>query len=1419
MSKSNRSNDGQAPRKRRGRKLLIALGLLLVLLVAGVLALPTIGAAVAPGIIASRGSDAIAGRIEVGSVGLSWTGTQRVRGVRLYDPEGVLVAELDVSAGAGLLALAGGSRDLGTIELSGVIKADRNDAGEPRFMNAIASPTGAPTGAGGTGAGAGAGSPSVPSSLNATLDITSLRVEEGADALMTLTGEASVASGRPVTLALRPAFPGAGTGQIDATITDLIDADGVIDVNAMSVQAKASLGDVPTSLVQAFNPSDTDLPALLGERFSADLLANGSLETMDASVAMTSAGVNGAFAINIRDRVATRTGESSVRVSGERAARAIPALRQALVEGDSIRFSEWPDATLTVSQLRVPIDAVQAGTYEGVLAEMRLQSTPATARVPLSGGAVGSGLLNVSQMVLHVASEDVSQGINIAGAASATLDGKDAGQITIQNVHTGPLFDETGALRDPMSIGVRGEISVVGLAAETVQPFLDASGLSVADEIGPVINASLKASSEEGSEALHLTLVMDGAKVEGAARVILEGSSLRGDPSAPAGRAVTLLLTDPSATLTRVLAESGVRVEQASRVMLVIESLALDLDAFSGQTPDLRSFRASGSLTAPALVASIDREGATQRVTMSGLDVKLQAPESIADLSAEAAVQLGVDGGAPAGLNASLNATDLLSPDGALDIWGATVNALVRAPSIPAGAIDALLPPDGPSVRETLGQTVSLSAGLEKAPGRDSPATLDLSAESQRATLRADLIADRQRVRTGTRGIELNTNDLGALIGAFAELPEHLSLTEDAQLNATLSDLQVPMVDGRPSLERAAFETNARIVRFGVRSTEGTKPRANARPIELSATRAAGEDLRFRLTSDGVVLKGLPLGADPQTGAMREAPTSEIRGLIEGSAPWDGLVSGSGADVRFTLDGALSDEGGAPLAAMSGGGLVRAPTLDRVDVNLKATVDNSAAVQDALALGDLLTGLFGPSAALDVSLASDAFDPGDPLAGSRLGLKIDSPRMKTSAPVRLVGDDASLRLENASALTWRVAPEWATARLAGGAEPTLRVTRPVDLRIDLQRFVMPRGEGGRLDVQLGATSSDIALTTAQGETIEYTGLDATARSTQTPGELAINATMKNKAGGDDALSAELTIAGVGVEGQTPAASGLVVITALPSTVADSVAGANGKLAMLLGTTADVRARLVDFPRDGGTAKGSVKGVNSTMTFDGKVEQGTFVATSPAVLNVRRVDREFGFELAKIVPVFGGLTKQEGTHAPGRVIVSPLRIPVDGRDFVEHSSATIKIDPGEANLQLDGGLGRFLNLGGTGQTIGRRLQAFDVRYDKGVASYDNVVVPIGEFEMTARGNVNLVRKTQDVRVALPIGALAAEIAPGAGGIGAILDATGGVSLANTGTIGESGWELKLGGGGGAKPDPGKLLEGILGGGRRGEDGGG
>ncbi len=72
--------------------------------------------------------------------------------------------------------------------------------------------------------------------------------------------------------------------------------------------------------------------------------------------------------------------------------------------------------------------------------------------------------------------------------------------------------------------------------------------------------------------------------------------------------------------------------------------------------------------------------------------------------------------------------------------------------------------------------------------------------------------------------------------------------------------------------------------------------------------------------------------------------------------------------------------------------------------------------------------------------------------------------------------------------------------------------------------------------------------------------------------------------------------------------------------------------------------------------------------------------------------------------------------------------------------------------------------------------------------------------------------------LPIGALAAEFAGGTGVLGQVLDATGGVSLASVGAIGKSGWELKLGGGGGSgnTPDPGKLLEGILGG--RKKDGG-
>ncbi len=1401
------------PKRKRGRRLLIALALLAIVLIVGVVLAPTIAGAVAPGIVAGKASESIAGRVEVDSVSVSWMGTQKAKGIRVYDAEGVLVAEFDVSAGAGLLALATGSRDLGEIELSGVVRTDRDDAGSVRLMNAIA-PSGASATSGGAGRAASPGAPggpkgsppSLPASLAAKLNITQLRVEEGVEVLATLTGGASIAPGEPIKINLKPAFGGGGAGVIDATVTSLIDSAGAINIDNASVDLTIKLEAVPTALVQALNPSDTDLGELLGESFAFTASALGTIETMDATLSIKSAGVNGALGVNIRDGIATRTGETQVLISGERAARAIPALRSALSESASIEFETWPDATLIVSQLSVPIDAVRSGTFEEVLVELRLKTTPARARVPLSGADGRTGVLALSETVLYAAATDLSEGVSLAGVASATLDGRDAGQITIQNLRTGPLFDADGALLDPMSIGITGEMNITGLAAETIQPFADALGVDVAQEIGPVINTSLKAARESGSNALSLILSVDGEKVEASSHVLIEGSTIR---AAPGAKALSVTLTDPSSTLNRVLADSNVMIDRASPVSIVIDTFEANLEDILGDTLDLRSVRAQGALRVPAVVGRLTREGETTELTISGVQIKFDAPESLASVSASGLMQVGVGGQAPAAITLALEADDLLGSDGSIDVWGATAQASLKAPGVPAAAIDVFMPENTIVAREDLGPTVSIDASVHKASGRESAAIVDLQLSSERVTLSAALSVDETRLQTRENGVELRSLGLAGLIERFAPMPEGMRVSPKATGVVRVRSLDVPMSGWSPAFDDAVFEGGVRITRLGVRSSLGTNPRANSRPIELALSRAAGEAVKLLVTTEGVIIKGMSLGADPATGAARVAPPSELDYRIEASAPWEAMVAGE-ADVTLSMTGTLSDEGGQKLATLAGGGTVSAPSLQRVNINITAELSSSARTQDALALGDLLTGLFGQSASVRASLASESFDPKDALAGARIGLEVNSPRMKTTSPVRLVGDEDSLRLEQASGLSWRVDEQWATRRLAGGREPTLRVSRPVDLELDLQRLVVPRRESGRLDVQIGATSSDIAITLRDGVEVEYQGLVATARSTETPGVLAINATMKNKGGASNALLADLTVAGLGSAAQTPALSGKVIVTALPSTVADALVGGNGKLAMLLGESADMRIFLTDFPRNGGTAKGSVKGINASATFDGRVENGMFIASKPAVLNVQRIDSEFGFELAKIIPVFGGIEKDPNTHAPGTVIIRPLRVPVDGRDVLEFASATIRIDPGEANLQLDGGLGGFLNLGGQGQTIGRRLEPFNVRFERGVASYSNVVVPIGEFELVARGNVNLIQQTQDVRVALPIGALAAEVAPGGGGIGAILDATGGVSLANKGKIGQSSWKLKLGGGGGKSPDPASILEGILGG---------
>ncbi|MEM9083230.1 MAG: hypothetical protein AAGB34_06495, partial [Planctomycetota bacterium] len=160
------------PKKRRswGKRLAAVVVVLALLALGGFAILLKIASAVAPVMIEDAAARAIAGRVEVKRVSLSWGGPQIVE-AQLYDPLNAPVMTAAVELDRGLIGLASSPSDLGVIRLAGEATIVEQSDGTTNLINAISS---VPNSGAVSGAGT-AGPPSSQTLINATVVLDSIR--------------------------------------------------------------------------------------------------------------------------------------------------------------------------------------------------------------------------------------------------------------------------------------------------------------------------------------------------------------------------------------------------------------------------------------------------------------------------------------------------------------------------------------------------------------------------------------------------------------------------------------------------------------------------------------------------------------------------------------------------------------------------------------------------------------------------------------------------------------------------------------------------------------------------------------------------------------------------------------------------------------------------------------------------------------------------------------------------------------------------------------------------------------------------------------------------------------------------------------------------------------------------------------------
>lgn len=639
------ATDQHASTPRRKRRWFLRILLTLVVLLAAAVALgPWIASRLAPGIIESAAAGSIQGSVKVERVALGWFSPVEAGPIRLLDPQGQQVAELDARTAITLWQVVGGrwwsakTLDLGTITIRGDVDLVRGADGTTNLDAAIA-----PRQAGAAPGGGGGGSvPDIVARLEvAQLDATIREV--GPDGkpgpelgVQKLNGQIDVAldQGSVVAKADLKAEVLAGNGGSASQAVVKLDANakqktakgpaGFSPENLERATVALDASGIPSALIDALGGFGGALEEGLGASSDAKVRIDGNLSAATIGLEFRSSGATADAALKLADGalVGAEGGKPAValniRSTGfvakmPQAAGAIEQARQ------SVTLDAGPGVSLAVESLRIPVPAglTQGQAFDAAALDLRsagakltLDIGAVTGRVALPVPGAGAADANAAKETRPFAAEplrividatDLGKPVTIVGGTRATLDGKSAGELAI-NASAGGLLDAQGRLnalqKGAAPVGaVAADVSLKQFATALIQPFIGAMNLPVdlAQDAGPSLDLTLSARSETGAAApagatglaaippTDATVALRSANLNADASARLSGGELR-----TIGQGVKVVVNSAAPLAQRVLkgdgtAPAAATIDGRAGVELTITDLAAALDKLTGE--------------------------------------------------------------------------------------------------------------------------------------------------------------------------------------------------------------------------------------------------------------------------------------------------------------------------------------------------------------------------------------------------------------------------------------------------------------------------------------------------------------------------------------------------------------------------------------------------------------------------------------------------------------------------------------------------------------------------------------------------------------------------------------------------------------------------------------------------------------------
>jgi hypothetical protein len=1201
----------------------------------------------------------------------------------------------------------------------------------------------------------------------------------------------------------------AGTLAIDLAAVEPLDAAGRIKPGVPGrIQGSLNLTGVATAIAQPLaDAAGIDLSRDVGPQLDLALRAAATDEELPAPAAgaaapasgtppthlaldVKSANINGTARVLLDQRILTTKPKGiDLKINS------VGPLATKFLKPAGVSLDSGGPVEVTVTNLRADLDRL---SKPGAGPDLRAVSGLVTVQTgAMAGRFAMTGqprAFEIAPLSATVDAADLSKGAAIKAATTVTLDKAPAGTLDVDLKATGLVnADGTPTQRLP---ALEGRVGLTGISTSLAQPWVESAGLDLPAGVGPKLDVQLTAAPATGSgppggqgpvPATDLDVKVRSAGLNSDAALTLDGRTIR-----KRGADTELTLRSPATLVGKAARASGVAMSDGGYFKLTAHEYAVVFDqawkprldqstasveintgGYSlapippAPSPESKPIAASAPAPqpspAPAPAEPLALNQFITTVTLApgknpAVDFKGSGSHQKAAFFTQGALELpGLFTADPSGAVAVTPAK--VRPVGTID-----VNNLPT--SLAALAIAA--PPAGKGfdtarlIREAVGPTVTVKASA--LPRNTSPIGRDVALNLQAERFNGGLAAAADEQALAVSKLDFRgqvTPDLaGALIDMLGPgLASRPTLVSPATITISATPFTVPLAGGAPSLASAPHAT----LKIGL---EG---RALVNNVLLKSDSGPPRDIGAVGLENVLVTATVPLSSLAEGGAARPAQLSITGGVLGGP---DKRV------VDLKGDGHVPIAGGRPAGDLG--------------ANFNLSVLDAAWIDSFLGRPGLVAGGIGDTATLDA--AATVQFPKPPPAGTTapataaafdratVSGNIKSPRLSTSQPFKATIVPDRLTLDSPTALKWSIDPAWANAYVLGARTlkpgdppPPARFGTPLDVTVQLTKLTLAMGPGtGPLkpgvfaaDAQLSSPGATLLVGPAQSPTpSKLTNLRARVSSGKEAGAVGFSLSVDDAgAGAAPGGKPAVDLAG-GIYSIADAAGNLTLDNAritmngsaigVPSAVVDALAHQKGVLAEALGPTVNVKVTTQGASEAGGAISAEISAPRAEANLKGQIHNGMFVADGPVQVSLKQITPALGRQLMSGLPIVGTFEKKP-EDGPAVLRATGLTVPLD--DDLRKLNGQVVFDLGQARFETSGVFAEVLKI--TGQksagTVGRRLEPINVDIKSGVATYDRVTIPLGDFSFSTKGTVDLVNRKLDVTTFVPFGALTDEAA--------------------------------------------------------------